>query len=53
MKAPAAERIDIPVTGMTCAACARAIERTLSGSPGVSRVNVNLATNTATLDVPA
>ena len=43
------ERVDLPVSGMTCAACARTIERTLSNAPGVSRANVNLATNTATV----
>jgi P-type Cu+ transporter len=29
---------------MTCAACARSIERTLSATPGVERASVNLAT---------
>src|SRR5438874_67115 len=43
------ERVDLPVSGMTCAACARTIERTLANAPGVSRANVNLATNTATV----
>src|SRR5580658_2752885 len=38
---------------MTCAACARAIERTLAGSPGVQRARVNLATNTATVEYDA
>ena len=50
MKAAAAERLDLPVTGMTCAACARAIERTLSATAGVERASVNLATNTATVE---
>jgi P-type Cu+ transporter len=49
MKA-APERIDLPVSGMTCAACARSIERTLAGTPGVDRARVNLATNTATVE---
>jgi Cu+-exporting ATPase len=35
---------------MTCAACARIIERTLANTPGVGRANVNLATNTATVE---
>jgi Cu+-exporting ATPase len=35
---------------MTCAACARAIENTLAGTAGVTRANVNLATNTATVE---
>ena len=50
MKTTAPERADLPVSGMTCAACARTIERTLATTPGVSRANVNLATNTATVE---
>jgi Cu+-exporting ATPase len=50
MKTASAERIDLPVSGMTCAACARAIERALSAAPGVERARVNLATNTATVE---
>uniref|UniRef100_Q01UW4 P-type Cu(+) transporter n=1 Tax=Solibacter usitatus (strain Ellin6076) TaxID=234267 RepID=Q01UW4_SOLUE len=50
MKTSAPERIDLPVSGMTCAACARSIERTLAVTPGVDRARVNLATNTATVE---
>ncbi len=50
MKTTAPERVDLPVSGMTCAACARAIERTLATTKGVDRANVNLATNTATVE---
>jgi Cu+-exporting ATPase len=50
MKTAAPERVDLPVSGMTCAACARSIERTLSGAPGVERASVNLATATATVE---
>ena len=50
MNTAAPERVDLPVSGMTCAACARTIERTLAGTPGVSRAQVNLATNTATVE---
>ena len=50
MKTSAPERVDLPVSGMTCAACARSIERTLANTPGVDRANVNLATNTATVE---
>jgi Cu+-exporting ATPase len=50
MKAAAPERVDIPVSGMTCAACARTIERRLSKTAGVGRANVNFATNTATVE---
>ena len=47
------ERVDLPVSGMTCAACARTIERTLSHTAGVERASVNLATNTATVEYDA
>jgi Cu+-exporting ATPase len=50
MNTEAGERIDLPVSGMTCAACARAIERALSSTAGVERARVNLATNTATVE---
>jgi Cu+-exporting ATPase len=35
---------------MTCAACARSIERTLTNTPGVERAHVNFATATATVE---
>ena len=39
---------DLPVTGMTCANCAAAVERALSKKvPGVVRATVNFATETA------
>jgi Cu+-exporting ATPase len=41
--------VTFPVTGMTCAACARTIERTLQNVPGVQEASVNLATNRATV----
>jgi P-type Cu+ transporter len=43
------ERCDLPVAGMTCASCASRIESGLAGLPGVSRANVNFATNRATV----
>jgi Cu+-exporting ATPase len=43
------ERIDLPVTGMTCAACAARIERSLSKAEGVEEASVNLATERATV----
>jgi P-type Cu+ transporter len=46
----ASERVDLPLTGMTCAACARRIERKLSQTPGVRACNVNFATARATLE---
>jgi Cu+-exporting ATPase len=44
------ERVDLPVSGMTCVACARSIERTLANTPGVERAHVNFATSTATVE---
>ena len=40
--APLTERIVIPVTGMTCAACQGRVQRTLSRTPGVVDASVNL-----------
>ncbi|HEX8904916.1 MAG TPA: cation transporter, partial [Longimicrobiaceae bacterium] len=46
----AAERIDLPITGMHCAACARRIEVNLGRAPGVRRAGVNFATSRATVE---
>src|SRR5215204_2573953 len=46
----ATERIDIPVSGMTCAACQARVQRTLARQPGVREAAVNLMTRTATVD---
>jgi P-type Cu+ transporter len=42
-------RIDLPVTGMTCAACARRVETSLAKAPGVRASSVNYATGRATV----
>lgn len=42
------ERLDIPITGMTCAACANRIEKSLNKLEGVE-ASVNFATETATV----
>jgi P-type Cu+ transporter len=39
--------VTLPVTGMTCAACARTIEHTLEDTPGVAHASVNFATGRA------
>jgi P-type Cu+ transporter len=44
------ERVDLPITGMTCAACARRIERQLKKQPGVESCSVNFATSKATVN---
>ncbi|MCL6258586.1 heavy metal translocating P-type ATPase [Aquiflexum sp. TKW24L] len=41
---------EIPVTGMSCAACAISIEKTLSTSPGVKSASVNYANHVALLE---
>ena len=43
------QTIHLPVAGMTCANCARSIERKLSTTPGVSSARVNLDAATATV----
>jgi len=45
----AAEKVVIPVTGMTCAACQGRVQRTLSKTPGVVDASVNLMMNNATV----
>ncbi|HKP74734.1 MAG TPA: cation transporter, partial [Longimicrobiaceae bacterium] len=47
---PGAERVDLPITGMHCAACARRVEASLARAPGVHRAGVNLATSMATVE---
>jgi Cu+-exporting ATPase len=48
--AGAAGHADLPVSGMSCAACARSIENQLAVTAGVTRAHVNFATSTATVD---
>jgi P-type Cu+ transporter len=45
-----ASRVDLPVVGMHCAACAVRIEGALGQAPGVSRAAVNFATGRATVE---
>ena len=44
------ERVNLPLTGMTCAACARRIERGLANAEGVRAASVNFATARATVE---
>ena len=39
--------INIPIEGMTCTACAKAVERAINKLPGISEANVNFATEKA------
>ena len=43
------ERVNIPVSGMTCAACQSFVERTLAGEAGVQDASVNLMLHNATV----
>lgn len=44
------KRSTLPITGMSCAACAARTEKTLNKLPGVARANVNFASEKATVD---
>ncbi len=48
--APAAERLVLPVQGMTCASCVAHVEKALAKVAGVERVAVNLATESAAVE---
>jgi Cu+-exporting ATPase len=43
------EKIDLPITGMSCASCAAKIEKGLSNLEGVSKATVNFASEKATV----
>ena len=46
----ATEKVSLPIGGMTCASCVTHVEEALARIPGVLRVNVNLATEKASLE---
>jgi len=43
------EKVVIPVSGMTCAACQGRVQRTLAKAPGVVDASVNLMMGNATI----
>jgi Cu+-exporting ATPase len=43
-------KVTLSVTGMTCAACARRVEKALSRADGVRAANVNLAAESAMVE---
>jgi copper chaperone CopZ len=45
----AIETLNLPVRGMTCGNCARSVERTLAGTPGVNKATVDLIGARATI----
>ncbi|HWE50713.1 MAG TPA: heavy metal translocating P-type ATPase [Bryobacteraceae bacterium] len=44
-----AAEVELPIGGMTCAACARTVERQLAGTEGVESASVNFATHVASV----
>lgn len=46
----AAERVDLLISGMSCAACAARLEKVLKRTPGVRDASVNFATARATVE---
>jgi Cu+-exporting ATPase len=46
----ATEKVSLPIGGMTCASCVAHVEGALAEIPGVVSVNVNLATEKATVE---
>jgi Cu+-exporting ATPase len=44
------EKLVLPISGMSCASCVAHVERTLRKAPGVLSVQVNLATQQATVE---
>jgi Cu+-exporting ATPase len=45
----ATSELSLPIDGMTCASCVRRVEKALQSVPGVESVDVNLATERATV----
>jgi Cu2+-exporting ATPase len=48
---PITEKIILNVGGMKCAGCVKAVETQLAQHPGVNKVSVNLATETAAVEI--
>ncbi|HEU5296742.1 MAG TPA: heavy metal translocating P-type ATPase [Burkholderiaceae bacterium] len=51
MQGSAASTLSLPIEGMTCASCVQRVEKALSRVPGVRAAAVNLATETAAVDL--
>jgi len=46
-------RVELTIGGMTCANCARTVDRQLSALPGVSGVQVDLQSGSAVIEYDA
>ena len=44
------KKTELKISGMTCATCASAVEKSLKGLPGVSQAHVNLGTETVVVE---
>ncbi len=44
--------VKLQVNGMSCASCARAVEKSLCAVPGVEKASVNFVSKTAVIDLP-
>ncbi len=53
LDADATRRVGVRVSGMSCAACVRRVERVVAAVPGVAEVAVNLATERAAITTVA
>lgn len=49
----AAATLNMTVNGMTCMNCARSVERKLTATPGVTKVDVDLGAARATVEYDA
>jgi copper ion binding protein len=47
------QTLNLPVRGMTCGGCVRAVEKKLAGTPGVAKVTVDLEGGSATVEYDA
>jgi Cu+-exporting ATPase len=45
------KQVTLPITGMTCANCVATVERNINKVAGVQRVNVNLSSERATIEI--
>ncbi len=46
-----AVEVQVPVSGMSCQACAAKVEKTLRSLPGIGKAEVNFGSRTATLEI--
>jgi Cu+-exporting ATPase len=47
MENKSSDKLNLTITGMTCANCAKMVEKAIKNIPGVKYAAVNLATNQA------